>query len=68
MIPINEQIKALQISLKGISKELENDKMFPPVKRELARRGQCIEDAIKTLKLLSPLLKEYEELDRKVNP
>jgi len=68
MVPINEQIKAIQMSIKGISHELKNESLFPPIKRELLRRQQCLEDTIQTLKSLTPLLEAYEEIDKRRDP
>ncbi|MBF0278684.1 MAG: hypothetical protein HQM13_12870 [SAR324 cluster bacterium] len=68
MISIKEQIKAVQISLKGIDHELKNESIFPPVKRELVRRKQCLEDTIQTLRFIEPILEAYAEIDQRINP
>lgn len=68
MVPINEQIKAIQVSIKGIAHELKNESLFPPIKRELLRRQQCLEDTIKTLTHLAPLLDDYKEIDERRAP
>ncbi len=68
MTPISEQIKAIKISIKGIDHELKNEKIFPPVKRELLWRKQSLESTVQTLTTLEPLLEAYAELDYKELP
>ena len=68
MIPLKEQIKALNVSIKGIDHGLADEKMFPPVRKELVRRKQCLEDTIQTLKILEPLILAYENIESKAKP
>ncbi|MBF0288888.1 MAG: hypothetical protein HQM14_13815 [SAR324 cluster bacterium] len=68
MIPIEEQVKAIKISIKGIEHELKNESIFPPVRRELVRRKQCLESTVETLMTLEPLLAAYETLDYRETP
>ena len=68
MIPLSEQIKTIQTSIKGLEHELQNESIFPPVKKELIRRKQSLEDTILTLAHLAPLLEAYAVIDHRANP
>ena len=68
MISIGEQIKAIQISIKGLEHELKNDSLFPPIKKELVRRKQCLDDTIQTLRLVEPIQIAYAEIDYRDSP
>lgn len=68
MIPIKEQVKMIETSIKGIEHELKNESIFPPVRKELVRRKQSLEDTIQTLCYVEPLLEAYAQIDFRANP